>query len=342
MSHPYSLGMPLFWRLFLANAATLGAAFSLLAAGAPQLVGAHGLGTLLLGAAALLLINAAVIGQSLAGLAELQHVIDSPSERILSLPAGSAIEVKQLATAFAAMRQRLANERVLRARAALRAQEQERRTLARDLHDEVGQNLTFLLLRLNRISEQAPPETAADLETVAETARATLDQVRSLSRQLRPGVLDDLGLRPALSALVDEIRPIVPHATLRCPSGLERVPERDLVVYRVVQEALTNVARHAQALSVSVTVAVEGTQLVVTVDDDGNGSSGTEGTGTGSMRERAALVGGTFSRTSVPGRGTHIRLQVPMTLPNDSGTELSHPIPTIGLVPVTPASHPQG
>ncbi len=328
--------MPLFWRLFLANGATLGVAFALLAAGAPDALGSHGLGTLLLAAAAMMVVNAAVIGQSLAGLSELRRVLASNKDERITLPQGAAVEMAELAAAYERMRELVAQERVITARASLKAQEDERRMLARDLHDEIGQNLTFLLLRLRTLAEQVPPELAEDVEAVSAATRATLDQVRLMSRQLRPGVLDDLGLRPALAALVEDLRGSGIAATLDCPVGLDSDPERDLVVYRVVQEALTNVVRHAEASSVRVVVTAEPPSLVVTVTDDGNGRSSGEGTGTGSMRERAHLVGGSFARTSTLGRGTDVRLEVPLEVghPDDSSAP-SHPIPTISLVPLS-------
>ncbi len=329
--------MPLFWRLFLANAATLAVAFALLAAGAPDTLGAHGLGTLLLGAAALMLVNAAVIGQSLAGLGSLQDALSTTSDEPVSLPQGTAVEVADLAAAYDQMREALAVERVRTARASLRAQEEERRTLARDLHDEIGQNLTFLLLRLKGVAEQAPAELTADLTAISAATRDTLDQVRLMSRRLRPGVLDDLGLRPALAALVDDVTGFGITGSLECPSGLERDPERDVVVYRVVQEALTNVVRHAEATSVRVVVEPGAQTLTVTVSDDGIGATGPEGTGTGSMRERARLVGGSFARTAVPGQGTVVRVELPMVVAVDDEAVPSHPIPTMSLVPLTAA-----
>ncbi|HPZ50158.1 MAG TPA: histidine kinase [Propionibacteriaceae bacterium] len=327
--------MPLFWRLFLANAATLAIAFALLAAGAPDTLSAHGLGTLILGAAALMLVNAAVIGQSLSGLTELRQAL-AANDQAAPMPPGIASEVDDLADAYDGLRQRLVAERNRTARAALRAQEEERRALARDLHDGVGQNLTFLLLRLKGVAEQAPPELADDLAAVADATRQTLDQVRALSRHLRPGVLEDLGLRPALTALVEDLRGLGLDATLDCPTGLARDAARDLVVYRVVQEALTNVVRHAGASSVRVAVVVEGESMEVTVSDDGNGLPGNEGTGTGSMRERVRLAGGSFDRTATPGRGTEVRIEVPLQV-DDDGSSPAHPIPTLSLVPLTAA-----
>ncbi len=325
--------MPLFWRLFLANAATLTIAFGLLAAGAPEALGSHGIGTLLLAGAALMLVNAAVIGHSLSGLGDLTSALAAGGGHV-ALPEGAPAEIDQVVAAYGSMREQHERERTLTARAALRAQEAERRSIARDLHDEVGQNLTFMLLRLKGLAEHAPEELSDDVAAISEATRFTLDQVRSLSRQLRPGVLEDLGLRPALAALVDELVGAGIDAKLECPPGLGRAPERDIVIYRVVQEALTNIVRHADATTVRVVVAPDEEWVRVTVSDDGSGVPGREGTGTASMRERARLVGGTFSRTSTPGTGTEVLLTVPLLIPGDSDGTPTYPIPTISLRPL--------
>lgn len=326
--------MPLFWRLFLANALALVVGFFVAFVLPPiQLAGGRE-GILFLGFGVLLLVNAGIIGQGLSGIGVLRAAVTAPEVDEVTLPRGSAPDIQALADEFNAMLRRLEAERNSTARAALRAQEDERQRLALDLHDEVGQNLTFLLLRLRGVTEEAPEELQSDLEAVADAARLTLEHIRTLSRQLRPGVLGDLGLKPALASLVDDAGNLGLRTTFEFADWLPPEGERDLVVYRVVQEALTNVVEHAQATEVAVTVVRGESGIVVTIRDNGTGRLGPDGTGTTSMRERVRLVGGTFVRTAVPGAGTTITIEVPLSDTADAGPP-THPIPTVTVFPPT-------
>jgi two-component system, NarL family, sensor kinase len=194
------------------------------------------------------------------------------------------------------------------ARAVWRVQENERRHLARELHDDLGQLLTALIHRLDR---SATP----DRDSQVELAREALGRVRELARLLRPPVLDDLGLAAALTALARQTREHTGLAvTVHTPPRLARVDaDIETLVYRVAQEALTNVVRHAGASSASVKLERFGSQLELRVRDDGCGfhpeaarRDREQGTGLGGMRDRVRLFGGALAILSVPGRGTEI------------------------------------
>jgi two-component system, NarL family, sensor histidine kinase UhpB len=210
-------------------------------------------------------------------------------------------EVAALGRAFDAMLVRLAAERQAAARAAIAGQEGERARIGRELHDEVGQALTGVALELQ----------AGQTEAAQEALRAAASGVRAITQGLRPDLLEDFGLRGALLALASA-------APLRVRRELDPelpplAPEIELVVYRVVQEALTNVARHAEASEVVLSARAAPTGLVVEVADDGIGRHGAPpGTGLTGMRERALLAGGTLDVVDgVGGVGTVVRLEVP-------------------------------
>ncbi len=188
----------------------------------------------------------------------------------------------------------------------LRAQEDERRRIARELHDEAGQVLTAVKIEL-------------DLEgrrEAGEMVGRALAQVRDLSNLLRPTVLDDFGLVPAVRGLVEDFaRRTRIEADLSIADGLhDFTPEQEVVVYRVVQEALTNVARHAQATQVHVGLAAADRRLRVVVQDDGRGIAGVAEPHLGllGMRERVTAVGGSLDLHSEPGRGFRIEATIPI------------------------------
>jgi signal transduction histidine kinase len=196
-------------------------------------------------------------------------------------------------------------------------QEQERRRLSRELHDETGQALTSILLGLKAIEDaQGTERFPAALATLREQVVATLQDVRRLAVELRPKALDDFGLVPALDRLTSafaEQTGIAADLESRLPET--RLPsEIETVLYRVVQEALTNVVKHAQAEHVSVLLHVKGGRVAVVIEDDGRGfAEGDETTGIGllGMRERVALVNGSVTVESSPGAGTTIVVEVP-------------------------------
>jgi signal transduction histidine kinase len=196
-------------------------------------------------------------------------------------------------------------------------QEQERRRLSRELHDETGQALTSILLGLKAIEDaQGTERFPAALATLREQVVATLQDVRRLAVELRPKALDDFGLVPALDRLTSafaEQTGIAADLESRLPET--RLPsEIETVLYRVVQEALTHVVKHAQAEHVSVLLHVKGGRVAVVIEDDGRGfAEGDETTGIGllGMRERVALVNGSVTVESSPGAGTTIVVEVP-------------------------------
>ena len=196
-------------------------------------------------------------------------------------------------------------------------QEQERRRLSRELHDETGQALTSILLGLKGIEDaQGTDRFLAALADLRAMAVATLQDVRRLAVELRPKALDDFGLVAALDRLTTtftEQTGIVAHLESQLPDA--RLPsEIETVLYRVVQEALTNVVKHAQAQHVSVLLHARPGKVAVVIEDDGRGIAENDGSGDGiglmGMRERVALVGGRLELES-SGNGTTIVVEVP-------------------------------
>jgi two-component system sensor histidine kinase UhpB len=222
----------------------------------------------------------------------------------------------RLLRSYDAMLDRLEAERSASNAKALAAQEAERHRIAQELHDQAGQSLTVVLLGLKQLSDRAPAELVAELDLIRETARSGLDDVRRVARELRPGVLHDLGLQAALAALATDVSahggPLVRRTF---GPGLPALSaDAELVVYRVAQEALTNVLRHAGARRVELSLLRVGGDVVLEVSDDGRGLDGPPpaGTGIAGMTDRALLVDGTVTFESRPGRGTTVRLRVPV------------------------------
>ncbi|HET6741211.1 MAG TPA: HAMP domain-containing sensor histidine kinase [Kribbella sp.] len=313
--------MSLFWRIFALNAVVLGAATALLL-WAPVTVSVPVLFTeaavLVGGLAVMLVANAVLLRVGLAPLARLNRRMSTvdvlrPGQR---LPVRGHGGVPDLLRAFNDMLDRLEQERATSAARALSAQESERRRIARELHDEVGQTLTAVLMDLKRAGDRAPdPELRDELAQAQETARASLDEVRRLAHRLRPGVLEDLGLTSALTALADEV---ADHTGLeirrRFDGGLVLDEQTELVLYRVAQESLTNVARHAGATRIELSLVREGAAVVLRIADDGRGvGPAHEGAGIRGMRERALLIGAHLEVGDAPRAGTQITLRIPET-----------------------------
>jgi len=228
---------------------------------------------------------------------------------------GAPPEVAEAAAAFNLVLGRLEDERRASWGRAVAAQERERRRLSLELHDEVGQTLTAVVLQLEGADELTGEALRERLHEAQETARLGADSVREITRGLRPEALEDLGLRAALVALASAFaeRAHV-HVTREVDEGLPTLPrEKELVVYRVVQEALTNVGRHARAREVRVGAAARGDALEAWVRDDGVGMpAGAVGSGLDGMRERALLAGGTLVIGGAVRGGTEVRLRVPL------------------------------
>jgi two-component system sensor histidine kinase UhpB len=253
-------------------------------------------------------------------LIEAMEKVDLSSPR-LHLPAsidgvGETEEVERIELAFLRMMRRLEAERRRAGSAALHAQEEERARVARDLHDEVNQSLTGLLLRLEAAREAAPPELEAEIAETKALANQAMTELLSLARQLRPTALDDLGLAAAIGGQVEQLARGEITAKLKVDGDFSDLgDDAQLVVYRVAQEALNNAARHSGAQRVEVLLRhSEDGGVVLEVADDGRGFAFDEserGLGIGGMRERALMVGGELTIESRPGAGTTVRLEVP-------------------------------
>lgn len=229
---------------------------------------------------------------------------------------GETEEVERIELAFLRMMGRLEAERRRAGSAALQAQEQERTRVARDLHDEVNQSLTGLLLRLEAAREAAPPELEGELAETKTLANQAMRELLSLARQLRPTALDDLGLAAAIAGQVEQLgRGEIDSELVTEGEFADLGDDAQLVVYRVAQEALSNAARHSGAKHVTACLTRRsdaGVELEVT--DDGRGfafDDAERGLGIAGMRERALLVGGELTIESRPGHGTTVRLAVP-------------------------------
>ncbi|MGW4758347.1 HAMP domain-containing sensor histidine kinase [Streptomyces chartreusis] len=314
--------MSLFWRIFGLNAVVLGIATALLL-WAPVTVSVPVLLTeamiLVGGLAVMLVANGTLLRWGLAPLDRLTRLMTTvdllrPGQR-LPVPGAAGSEVAELIRTFNAMLDRLEHERATSSARALLAQEAERRRIAQELHDEVGQSMTAILLVLKRAADDAPEPLREDLQQAQEITRESLDEVRRLVRRLRPGVLEDLGLVSALTSLSQDF---ATHTGLRVVRRLDSdLPaldhESELVLYRVAQESLTNAARHADARRVEVSLHGAEEAVVLEIADDGRGiEAACEGAGIRGMRERALLAGATLDITSTPGTGTRIRLTAPV------------------------------
>lgn len=211
------------------------------------------------------------------------------------------------------LRTRLEAERREAGREAIRAQERERQRLARDLHDEVNQALTAILLRLEASIHEAPPALREELRDTKQLVARAMEELLRLSRKLRPARLDDHGLMPALHTQVrDFTEQTGIRATFKHQGPPARLtPEQQLAIYRVTQEGLSNIARHASASRVRVELSFVG-RTVLRISDDGRGFSEPRdgGTGLGGMRDRATLAGGHLSVWSGQGNGTRVELTI--------------------------------
>lgn len=313
---------PLYWRVCVINA-LLFLVDTVILVVSPATVSAQvtasELVLLVVGLVVLVLVNSLLLRSSLAPLDRLikvmEHVdLERPGQRLASAGEGT---VGHLVDSFNTMLARLERERAHSNARALAAQEAERRRIARELHDEIGQGLTVVLLGLKHAGDRAPVELAEELRLAQDSARSSLEEVHNVARRLRPGELEDLGLVSALAALATDFSAATGiHVHRRFAPGLPALsPEAELVVYRVAQEALTNVARHADADTVEVSLTGEGDAAVLQVVDNGCGledSDVDDGAGIRGMRERALLVDGQLSVAQAGGAGTEVRLTVPL------------------------------
>jgi signal transduction histidine kinase len=216
----------------------------------------------------------------------------------------------------------------------LTAQEADRRRISRDLHDDVNQRLAMLSMDLRRLEKEPfhdPEDLRASFRDISERMTAISDDVRQMAYRFHPSILDDLGLVKAVRRLVDEF---AARTGLRC-SYVHKDPvtvlpaEIGICIYRIVQESLSNVARHADASHVEVELICDDDVVSLSVRDDGKGFDGVPSAETGhlgllSMKERVRLAKGEFQVASRPGQGTHIRVDVP--LHGGAHAQAAHPV----------------
>ena len=333
------LGLPLFLKVLVANCVVvlvgvaLGTWFTLNFVAGPdqQLHWAAVAVMIVTGFAGSLLINAGVLTLALQPLHALERTVDRVATGDLSARAHRVLfndpDVERLGETLNTMLDVLQDHRGLLQKMSeqvLAAQEGERKRIARELHDETAQSLTTLLIRL-KILEKArnAAEIRGQIQELRELTVLTLEAVRKLAVELRPATLDDLGLVAALEAYTEGYAARIPLKLDFSAEGFEPqasrlAPQVELVLYRVVQEALTNAAKHAGATSVRVALRRSPREVVASVADDGCGfdvedvmRSHERGLGLFGMQERLALVQGQLVIDSAPGEGTRIRARVP-------------------------------
>jgi two-component system sensor histidine kinase UhpB len=253
-------------------------------------------------------------------------------------------QADQLARTFNVMLEALDEASRLRASQIINAQEQERKRIARELHDETSQVLTSLLISLAVLEESiTTPEARGRIADTRTLAHQTLRAIRNLSIDLRPSALDDLGLLPALRWYIKEYQQKCSiQVEFQATGFKERLPtEIETALYRIVQESLTNTARHANAHKVSILLKEDVDAVHGTIIDDGcgfdanglqkaatqergsgleNGSNLGRGLGLIGMQERAVLLDGSLEITSVLGKGTTVEVRIPL---QDHGADLS-------------------
>jgi two-component system sensor histidine kinase UhpB len=307
-------------RIFVVNAAVLVGAVVALALSPVTVsdpVALQEAVVLVAGLAVLLIVNLALFRRTFAPLAHLTQLMRTvdPLQPGRRIPVYSDdAEVAALTLAFNEMLDRLEEERRQSARRSLSAQEGERRRVAQELHDEIGQSLTAVVLQLDRLCRTARESERAGHVEARETARKTLEEVRQIAQRLRPEALDELGLQTALATLAERISeqgglPVVHRLDGNLP---ELGPAAELVIYRVAQESLTNVLRHAGASQAVLTLRGDAEGVTLQVTDNGRGLDASQpGAGIQGMRERALLVDATLGIRTSPHGGTEVRLEVP-------------------------------
>ena len=313
--------LPFAWRIFLVNAVLLVAAALALAL-SPATISfpialTEGI-VLTIGLVAILTVNLMLVRRLFAPLERLNKVMQSvdllqPGQRV---EATGPEEVRELATVFNEMLARLETERRESGSESVKQQEDERKRVAQELHDEVGQALTAVMLQIGRLAREAPPELEADLREALEATRTSLEDVRRIAKQLRPEALDDLGLVPALNSLASAFGDRTGlHIHRRLPEDLPALgDESELAIFRIAQECLTNAARHAETTRVDLSLAHVNGRVVLRVRDHGRGLDGARpGSGIRGMRERAMLIGAELSiRPALP-TGTEVALTIPLS-----------------------------
>jgi two-component system, NarL family, sensor histidine kinase UhpB len=335
------LALPLFLKVLVANCIVvllgvgLGTWFTLTFVAGPDHQ-VHWLAValmLVVGFAGSLLMNAGVLSLALQPLHALERTVDRVAAGDLSARARHVLfrdpDVERLGDTVNSMLDVLQEHRGLLQKLSeqvLAAQEDERKRIARELHDETAQSLTTLLIRL-KILEKArnATEIRRQMEELRELTLQTLEAVRKLAVELRPATLDDLGLVAALEAYTEGFASRIPldlHFSAEGfdePRAARLESQVELVLYRVVQEALTNTAKHASAHHVQVELRRSAGEVVACISDDGQGfdvedvmRSRERGLGLFGMQERLSLVEGQLLIDSAPRRGTRIQARVPI------------------------------
>ena len=309
----------IYWRVFAVNVGLLGLIAVLLVVTPVSISAPIKLEQALIiavGLVATLAANAWLLRRAVAPLERLAQRMETVDllRRGQRLEVRRSDEIGRVVRSFNRMLERLETERQDSGRRILAAQEAERIGIARDLHDEVGQVLTGVLLQLNSIADTAPDH-RDEIDEAKQAVRRALDEVRRISSELRPEMLEQLGLVSALTELSTSFqRASGVRVDRRFDPSLPKLSaETELAVYRVAQESLTNVARHARASLV--TIGLEGgpNRVVLRVVDDGQGfaASPAQNGGLRGMRERSLLVGGALAIKPASGGGVEVRLEVP-------------------------------
>jgi two-component system sensor histidine kinase UhpB len=315
-------GLPLLWRAFLLNGAILLIACVLLLVTPATVSFPVAVGealVVLCGVVLVLLLTLPAYRRTftpLTRLADQMRRVDLLEPATRASADGPDHEVNQLARSFNDMLDRLQGERRASAARAAAAQEDERRRVARELHDTVGQLLTGVLLHAERLTGDVPAALRPRVQELSDTTRTALEDVRRIARELRPETLDDLGLPSALNALASAIQrqAHLPVDRALRPDVARLRPEDELLVYRVAQESLTNVVRHAHAGQARITLrdGPDGT-VELLVEDDGRGLPAALPAGAGGLRglrERALAAEATLRLEQSELGGTRVALRV--------------------------------
>jgi two-component system sensor histidine kinase UhpB len=312
--------MSLFWRVLAANAAIL-IAGTLVLLFAPGPLHKHtadlDVAALLIGLLIMVAVNGTLLRRLFVPLERLARRMQTADVLRGSqpVPIEGAGEIGTLGHAFNGMMERLEAERREAVTRALEAREEERRRLARGLHDEVGQSMTAVLLQLRGLIADALPEQRERLAEAQNVVKTSLAEVRRLAQELRPELLDHLGLSSAITNLASDFER---DSQVRVRREIARNlppldPRVELVVYRVAQESMTNVARHANASEVLVSLESANGSVVLRVVDNGRGfpQEQVEAGGLRGIRERALIANAAVAIKPGPDGGVEVRLEVP-------------------------------
>lgn len=255
-------------------------------------------------------------------LCESESVIDPDDMELLTSIGAQISEMVSNAWLHLKLVEKEAARQVL-LKSLVEAQEEERRRLARELHDGAGQTLTGLLVRLSLIEKKAVlPQVKSDLQLMQNLVSDTIEQIRTLAHQLRPAALEEFGLPLALEALMEDMSSRSGlDGTCTCQVQRNEIPnEIEAVLYRIAQEGLTNTIRHSQAQHINLIVERTPKGMQMSIEDDGVGfdpttmgdNKGTRHLGLISMQERAEILGGSFELYTAPKQGTLIRVTIPV------------------------------